>query len=115
MKILRAENLANQLRQMKDIKGVVGLSIARNLRMIDDELQEYYQAKNDLFVKYGEEKDGQLFINKFSDNYSKFIEEATPLENQDVEFTFRKVKEGDLIDCGLTSEQMYILLDFMIE
>lgn len=115
MKIIQAEILAEQLRTMKDIKGVVGLSIARNLRMIDDELKEYYELKSELFKKYGEEQGGNLVINKMSDNYPLFLKEMAPAEEQDIEFNFRKVSEDDMIDSGLTSEQMYLLMDFMVK
>lgn len=115
MKVIQAESLANELRNMHNIKGIVGLSIARNLRMIDDELQEYYEAKAELFKKYGEEDNGQLFINKMSDNYEKFMTEIAPYEQQDVQFNFRKVSEDALAESELTAEQMYYLLEFMVE
>lgn len=115
MTILQLEQLGYELRKMKGIKGVVGLTIARNLRMIDDELKEYYEVKNQLFQKYGETQGDQMIINKMSDNYPKFIEEIAPYESQEVNLDFRKVSEDDLSKSELTAEQMYILLDFMVE
>ena len=106
MKTSQADNLASNLSTMLSEKGTVGLKIARNLRMINDELKEYYQFKQELFKKYGEEHDGTLMINKESENFPLFIQELTPLESQEVTFDFRKITEEELANSGLTAEQI---------
>lgn len=47
MKLSQAESLALVLTGMLDTKGIVGFKIARNLRMLNDELKEFHF----LFVK----------------------------------------------------------------
>lgn len=113
MKISQAENLAIALQTLNDVKGVVGFKIARNLRMINDELREYYQFKQELFKKYGEEQDGQLIINKESENFPLFMKELTPLMETEVSFDFRKITEEELIESGLTSGQMSLIWEMV--
>ena len=100
---------------MMNERGSVGLKLMRNKRMIDDELKEYYEFEAELFRKYGEEKDGQIVIAKDSENYKKFLEEITPLNDEEVEFNFRKITEDELANSGLTAEQMGVIWDYMIE
>ena len=115
MNYKQAENLALSLSTMLDTKGVVGLKIARNLRMINDELKEYYEFKQELFKKYGEEKDGNLVISKDSENFPLFLKEVLPFETQEVEFNFRKITESELAESGLTAGQMSAIWDYMVE
>lgn len=115
MKYSQAESLALNLSTMLDTKGVVGFKIARNLRMINDELREYYEFKQELFKKYGEEKDGQLLINKESPNFSSFVSELKPLEDTEVTFDFRKITEEELIESGLSAKQMAMIWDMVGE
>lgn len=106
MKIKQAENLALNLSTLLETKGVVGFKIAYNLRKINDELKEYYQFKSELFKKYGEEKDGQLMINKESENFPSFLKELKPLEEQEIDLALKKINEAELIESGLSASQM---------
>lgn len=114
MKYSQAEQLAISMLSMLETKGSCGLKIARNLRMIQDELKEYYQRKEELFKRYGEEVDGQLTVKKDSPNFEEFMKELNSLD-LDVEFSFRKIKEDELIDSGLTAGQMNAIWDYMVE
>lgn len=112
---LQAENLALNLQTMLDVKGITGFKIARNLRMIQDELREYVQFKEGLFRKYGEEKDGQLIVDKDSPNASEFMKELDKLNNQEVHFEFRKITEDELVESGLTAGQMALIWEYMVD
>lgn len=112
MKIKQADILANVLQTMLDTKGIVGYKIARNLRMISEELKEYNDIKLELFKKYGEEKEGRYIIDKDSDNYPLFMKEIEPYEEQEVEFTFRKISENELAESGLDANQMLFLMEY---
>lgn len=111
MKIKQAETLLESLSTMLECKGVVGYKVARNYRMIFEELKEYHQIKENLFRKYGEEKDGKLIINKFSDNFSKYLCEIEEIENQEVEFSFKLIDDNELEKSDLTSKQMLFLME----
>ena len=115
MKQSQAEQLSIALNSLMDEKGVVGLKIARNKRMIDDELREYYEFKQELFKKYGEERDGQLMISKDSENIDQFLAELKPLDEQEVDFDFRKITEDELAGSNLTARQMALIWDYMVE
>ena len=112
MKQSEAKLLSISLKGM-DEKGKVAVKIARNIRMIDDELKEYYQYEAELFKKYGEEKDGQLVIDKNSDNYQKFINEMQPLDNEEVSFNFRRFTDEELENSSLNVNQVLLLMEYM--
>ena len=111
----QAETLALNLQTMLDVKGITGFKIARNLRMIQDELREYIQFKEGLFRKYGEEKDGQLIVDKDSPNISEFLKELDKLNQQEVQFDFRKITEDELAESGLTARQMGLIWEYMVD
>lgn len=113
MKYSQAEILAINLSTMLETKGVVGFKIARNLRMINDELREYYEYKQELFKKYGEEVDGNLVINKDSENYPLFLNEIKQIADTEVNFDFRKITEEELIDSGLSAKQMSLIWELV--
>ena len=115
MKISQAKQLSIALNSMMEEKGIVGLKLMRNKRMIDDELKEYYEFEAELFKKYGEEKDGSLVISKDSENYKKFLEEIEPLNNAEVNFDFRKITEEELANSNLTANQMAVIWEWMVE
>lgn len=115
MKISQADNIATLLSTMLQVKGIVGYKIARNLRMINDELKEYNEIKQNLFEKYGEERNGQLVIDKSSENYSLFMNEIKPYEEQEVNFDFKTITEEELQNGDLTAQQVLILSEYFAE
>ena len=112
MKQSEAKLLSISLKSM-DEKGKVAVKIARNIRMIDDELKEYYQYEAELFKKYGTEKDGQLVIDKNSENYQKFLNEMQPLDNEEVSFNFRRFTDEELENSSLNVNQVLLLMEYM--
>lgn len=115
MKLQQADMLLNVLTTMLQTKGIVGFKIARNYRMISDELKEYNQIKQELFQKYGTEINGQLVINKLDDNYVKFMDEMKPYDEQEVNFDFKKITEEEFENGDLTAEQILFLSDYFGE
>lgn len=111
----QAEKLLNDLSTMLDVKGIVGFKIARNMRMIRDELKEYFQFKEEVFRKYGTEKDDQLVVEKNNPNIVEFLAELEKLNQQEVHFDFRKITEEELIESGLSAKQMSLIWDYMVE
>lgn len=113
MKLSQANQLTEALSTMLQAKGIVGFKIAYNFRKLNEELIEYNQIKQDLFRKYGEEANGQLVINKMSENYSKFIEDIAPYENEEIEVSLKTVSEEELQQSDLTASQMLVLMEYM--
>ena len=115
MKLQQADTLLNILTTMLQTKGIVGFKIARNYRMITEELKEYIDKKMELFKKYGKEENGQIIIDKDSENYPLFLKEIEPYNEQEVQFNFRMITEDELANSELTAEQMLILSEYMVE
>ena len=115
MKLQQADTLLNILTTMLQTKGIVGFKIARNYRMITEELKEYNDKKMELFKKFGREENGQIIIDKDSENYPLFLKEIEPYNEQEVQFNFRMITEEELANSELTAEQMLILSEYMVE
>lgn len=115
MKCLEAEKLLFALNTMLDVKGICAFKIVRNKRMLEDELKEYFDFKEQIFRKYGEEVDGQLRVDKDSSKFADFEKEISDLQVQEVEFNFRKITENELAESGLTAGQMSAIWDYMVE
>ena len=115
MKIKEAESLALELAKALNEKGVVGYKIARNFRMINEELKEYYQKKSDLFQKYGTKDGDNLVIDKNSEGYKAYMEEIAPIEDQEVSFEFRKITEEELEHSELNAQQMMVIIEYFME
>lgn len=115
MKCLEAEKLLFALNTMLDVKGICAFKIVRNKRMLEDELKEYFDFKEQIFRKYGEEVDGQLRVDKDSPKFADFEKEISDLQAQEVEFNFRKITENELAESGLTAGQMSAIWDYMVE
>ena len=111
MKILQAELIKSVFETMLDTKGIVGLKIARNLRMINEELLEYNEKKLEIFRKYGREENGQLIVDKDSEHYQDFINELKPYQDMEVSFDFKTFTDEELAESGLNANQMMFLLD----
>ena len=81
--------------------------------MIDDELKEYYERKQELFKKYGEQEGEFLKIPQ--ENEKAFMDEMLPLSEMEVDFNFRKLTEAELIESGMTSAQMSLIWEMVDE
>ena len=115
MKITQALLLQQFLSTMLNQKGIVGYKIARNLRMINEELIEYNKQREELFKKYGTQEGDSLKIDKDSENYLLFMKEMKPFDDLEVEFNFLKITQDELMNSELTAEQMLILSDYIVE
>lgn len=87
-----------------------GLSVARNLKKIDDELSEYTKERDALIKKYSE--DGTS-MSKDNPNWEAFISEYDELNSVESSFEINTITEDDLPNnC---SPALCLALDFMIE
>ena len=112
MKTSQAENLLINLDSLTECKGSTGFKIAYNIRKLSDELREYVQFKQELFKKYGEEVEGNLVINKESENFPLFIKELNELDT-DIEIPLMRFTEKDLVDSGLSAKQMSLIWELV--
>ena len=115
MKIQEADQMMVILQTMLQAKGIVGFKIARNLRMIEEELKEFNKIKGELFQKYGESKGDNLIIEKDTENFTKYNEDIKPYLEQEVNFDFKKITDDEFMNSDLTAEQIYILSNYFGE
>lgn len=111
-----AEALYITLSEIADkTSGLTGYAVARNLRILRDELTEYRAKKRELFQEYGQEKDGTFYIMKESPNFQKYEEEIRVYDEISADVDLMKVTGEELAKTELTGEQMFFLIDYMVE
>lgn len=114
MNLLKADILATNISKMlKDAKGITAYALARNLRMLNTELTEFHNAKKEAFEKYGTREGDSLVIKP--ENMDKYIDEMKKFEGEEIPFQPRTLKEDELFDSGLNGEQIYQLMQDIIE
>ena len=86
------------------------LSIARNVRKIQDELKEYIDKRTDLIHKY---TNGSDSITRDNPKWNDFIEELKELGSVDATLNINTITFEDLPDNA--TPMVCALLDFMIE
>lgn len=116
IKNIDADALLNLIsKATKENTGVVGFALAKNYRLLNQELTEYYSFKQSLFQKYGKENEGVLVIEKETKEYVEYLKEISEYDNIEIDVDLMKVKEDDFKNSKLTGEEMIILMDYMLE
>lgn len=101
----------------EDISFVVKYRLDKIVNAINTEKKVFFDLQQDLAKKYGEEKDGQIVIEKEIDgkpnkNFDKFQKENEALLMEEVEIEFKPIPLMTLEK--VTSSQRYsILYDFI--
>lgn len=86
-----------------------GLSVARNLKKIDDELSEYTKSRDELIRKYSE--DGSM--NSSHPKWDEFIEQYNSLSSVEASIEINTITENELPD-DITPAAC-LAINFMIE
>ena len=87
-----------------------GLSVARNLKKIDEELTEYIKERDELIKKYSE--DGTS-INPSNSNWPDFAKEFDAISSVEASFEINTITESDLPEnC---SPALCLAIEFMLE
>lgn len=87
-----------------------GLSVARNLKKMDEELKEYSEERDSLIRKYSE--DGTT-MDKSNPNWNEFVVEFSAISSVEASIEVNTISESDLPDnC---SPEMCLAIDFMLE
>ena len=113
MKLTNSEMLASEeVLSMANEKGKLGYACARNLRKIRDCLTEFYNVRQDLFEKYGEENENSLVVpEEKREDFVKELNEFLAIEH-DVDVF--QVDEEVFCSGNFTTSQMYTL-DWMVK
>ena len=86
------------------------LSVARNLKKIDEELTEYSKERDELIRKYSE--DGTT-MDKSNPKWDEFVEEFNSISSVETSMDINTITEDDLPDNCSPAE--CLALEFMIE
>lgn len=98
----------------KDVNGKFGYAVARNTRELSNSLKEYTQFKNELIVKYGEQKGNEFSLSQNSEKYKDFQKELRPLADIEHDVPIMFVNAEDVYNSSLTADKIGELF-FMIK
>lgn len=87
-----------------------GLSVARNLKKIDDELIEYSKARDELIRKYS---DDGVTMERSNPNWEAFAKEFEELGSVEASIDINTITEFDLPDA--ITPATCLAIEFMIE
>lgn len=114
------DNMAQSLVEILDRTDIVGYVAARNMRSLNDELEDFRTVKNKLIVELGSEEldedgnpTGNVTINVGTEEFDKFIEKINPIGTIKSNPTIFKLDADECID-KLSGSQM-LKFDWMID
>lgn len=114
------EQMVGALQKHLDRRDIVGYAAARNTRILQDELKEYIERRDELVRKYGEEdkdKDGNptgsVSLAFESPEFSKFAEELEQFAVIEHSPRLMQLKYEDAI--GILSGAEILELDWMFK
>ncbi len=114
------EQRRNSLIPLLSQRNILGYIIARNYRMLSNELLEYEKFRNDLVQKYGEQdkdENGNLLptvtVKIGTENFVKFYTELKPLNDMKHEVDLMTAKYESVI--GILSGEEILSIDWMLE
>lgn len=97
-----------QVLNQAEEKGVLGFAIARNRRILAEELREYAQKRDELLKEYGtDEGDGRFTIK--ADKVPAFSEALRPYAEMTADVAVTQVDAETFCGGNLTSSQMFVL------
>lgn len=108
-------NRLNYLQSISSkVTGRFAYAVARNIRKISDECQEFIKIKDDLVRKYGTQtEDGNIVIQQDSESYSKFMDELKVYTDQKCDVDIYTVDEKELCESALNADEM-LMIEFMV-
>ena len=97
------------------VTGRLAYAVARNIRKIANEYQDFMKFKDDLVRKYGTmTEDGNLVIEQNSESYSKFMDELKVYTDLQCDVDIYSVDEKELWESELNADEM-LMIEFMVK
>ena len=103
------------------LTGKIAYLAYRNLSKLAKIADDYNKVRDSLIEKYGtpsEDVEGQIVVERGSDNYPKFIEEITEVLNQTEDITLYKIQEADLdklADVDLSVSDFAVIDNYLVD
>ena len=109
-------NRLNSLQSISSkVTGRLAYAVARNVRKIADECQDFIKIKDDLVRKYGTKtEDGNFVIRQNDDSYSKFMDELKVYTDLQCDVDIYSVDEKELWESALNADEM-LMIEFMVK
>lgn len=95
------------------VSGKTAFVVARNLRLINDEVEEYRKKTEEIVRKYGEEQDDGMIRIVDPEKVKKADEEYVGISNLEISVDILKIEENDLMNTNLTAREM-MAIDWMV-
>lgn len=116
----KMEQMLSHLKPFLCERNKIGYVAARNTRILETSLTEYFKIKHDLIEKYGE-KDidengndkGTISISPSSPNFTRFTEEFSQIQNIEHEVDIMTLKYDEVI--GILAGKEILAIDWMLE
>lgn len=97
------------------VTGRLAYAVARNIRKITNECQDFMKIKDDLVRKYGTTtEDGNIVIQQNTEPYSKFMDELKVYTDLQCDVDIYIVDEKELWESALNADEM-LMIEFMIK
>lgn len=97
------------------VTGKLGFAVAKNMRRLSDECQDFIKIKDDLICKYGTvNEDGNITVQQNSESYGKFIEELKVYTDLQCDVDIYTVDEKELWESNLNADEM-LMIEFMVK
>lgn len=114
LKNIQLETMMNSLAPLLQRRDKIGYIAARNYRLFNNTLTEFFIFKNDLFKKYGTEnkEDNTIFISQESIHFNEFIDELNTIAEIEHEVDFMTIPYNDVV--GLLSGEEILDVDWML-
>ena len=116
----KMEQLINSLKPFLDRTDIIGYAAARNSRRLSDQTVEYFMKRDELIMKYGKreldgnhKETGRSVLNQTDPNFSRFVDEITPIGEIEHEVDIYKVPFEKAID-NLSGTEL-LSIDWMFE
>lgn len=111
----RLEEMAQSLKPALEQRNKLGYIAARNARIIDTALTEYYGFKDDLIRKYGkhDEKNETISIRPDDANFPAFAKDLDSVASIEQNVEIMTASYEDVI--GILSGKEILKLDWMLE
>ena len=97
------------------VTGRLAYAVARNIRKIANECQDFIKIKDDLVRKYGTQtEDGKLVIKQSYDSYDEFMDELKVYTDLQCDVDIYTVDEKELCESALNADEM-LMIEFMVK
>jgi hypothetical protein len=113
------ETMLGQVQSVLGHVDKVGYVAARNTRLLNTALTEYFQIKQELITKYGEkeiidgELTGRIVVTPKSEHFKEFEKEFSEIATIEHEVELMKLNYNEVI--GILSGEEILKLEWMLE